>query len=70
MRRYGVVVGDDGRAITDKTETLRGEMAAARTEILLVDKGGTIEELKARCLEETGFEPPVAPVFGTGTGPT
>jgi len=70
VRRYGVVVGDDGRVARDETETLRGEMAADRTEILLIDKGGTIEELKARCLEETGFEPPVAPVFGTGTGPT
>lgn len=70
VRRYGVVVGDDGRVARDETETLRGEMAAGRTEILLIDKGGTIEELKARCLEETGFEPPVAPVFGTGTGPT
>ena len=70
VRRYGVVVGDDGRVARDETETLRGEMAAGRTEILLIDKGGTIEELKARCLEETGFEPPVAPIFGTGTGPT
>ncbi|MCZ6665060.1 MAG: hydantoinase B/oxoprolinase family protein [Gammaproteobacteria bacterium] len=69
VRRYGVVVGEDGRVVADKTEMLRGQMAAARTEILLIDKGGTIEELKARCLEETGFEPPRAPVFGSPTRP-
>ena len=67
--RYGVAVGDDGRVVGDKTETLRTKMQADRTEIPLIDKGGTIEELKARCLEETGFEPPMTPVFGLGSRP-
>jgi len=30
----------------------------------LFDRGfASIEELKERCLQETGFAPPVAPVF-------
>jgi N-methylhydantoinase B len=47
-----------------ETEKLRAQMQitdADRTEIF--NRGGTIEELKARCLEQTGLEPPVAPVF-------
>jgi N-methylhydantoinase B len=62
--RYGVVMLDRITIDEVATEKLRAQMQitdADRTEIF--NRGGTIEELKARCLEQTGLEPPVAPVF-------
>ena len=38
-------------------------MRAERGEIKLIDRGGDVEELRAACQEETGLEPPAAPVF-------
>jgi len=62
-RSYGVVVTDAG-ADSAATEALRGEMRAARGEITeIFNFGGSIEEIKARCAEETHLEPPVEPVF-------
>lgn len=62
-RRYGVVISDckvDGAA----TQALRAEMNARPKPDGLFDRGFTsIEELKARCKAETGFEAPRAPVF-------
>ena len=62
-RLYGVVIADgavDGTA----TESLRSELVAARgDDIPLFNYGGTIEEIKARCLEETHLPPPQAPEF-------
>jgi len=62
-RRYGVVIGDDGSVDTAATEALREQLRAQRSEVQLFNRGGTIEELKARCLEETHLEPPVDPSF-------
>jgi N-methylhydantoinase B len=62
-RRYGVVMAEDGSVDTDATESLRAELRAQRGEPGLFDFGGTIEEIKARCREETHLEPPVAPTF-------
>ena len=62
-RSYGVVVTDAG-ADSAATEALRAEMRAARGEITeIFNFGGSIEEIKARCVEETHLEPPVEPVF-------
>ena len=62
-RSYGVVVTDAG-ADSAATEALRAEMRAARGEITeIFNFGGSIEEIKARCAEETHLEPPVEPVF-------
>ena len=36
---------------------------AARGEVQLFDRGGTVEELRERCLEETELAPPKPPVF-------
>lgn len=74
-RRYGVVVNDDYAPDEEATDDLRRQMAVARGETALFDRGGTIDELKARCLAETGLAPPVAPVFqnwfrGHQTAPT
>ena len=58
-RRYGVVVGD-----RTATEALRAEMRAARpAELPVFDIGPPIEELLARCEEETGLPAPRRPVW-------
>ena len=67
-RRYGVVIvrSTDGECSVDTpaTESLREKCIAARgDDILLFNYGGTIEEIKARCLEETHLPPPETPVF-------
>ncbi len=62
-RRYGVVIVD-GAVDAAATEALRGTMAAARGQAGLFDRGGTLGELKARCLEETGLPAPATPVWG------
>jgi len=61
--RYGVVADAYGKVSLAATDELRSNIAATRPELPLFDKGGTIEELKTRSLEETGFEAPVTPVF-------
>ena len=63
-RRYGVVVGADGKADVAATEKLRAELRAKRGPVKLFDRGfDTMEELKARCQAETGLPPPAAPQF-------
>ena len=65
-RRYGVVIAGD--AVDEAaTGTLRQSMGVERGETALFDRGfESIEELKSRCLAETGFEPPAEPVFHRG----
>lgn len=62
-RRYGVVVGEGGEVDTKGTEKLRREIGEGRSgdwkEVF--NRGGTWEELKAKCLEETGLPPPKDP---------
>ncbi len=60
-RRYGVVIGSDGNVDAAGTEKLRGETREQRGETELFDFGGTIEEIKARALEETHLPPPESP---------
>ncbi len=60
-RRYGVVIGSDGNVDAAGTEKLRGEMREQRGETELFNFGGTIEEIKARALEETHLPPPESP---------
>ena len=64
-RRYGVVCNEDGEVDEAATEKLRSDMAAERGDTLLFDFGGTPEELKARCEDETGLPAPDAPEFPT-----
>ena len=62
-RRYGVVV-NNGQLDVAATDRLRTQMAANSAGPALFDRGfESIEELKQRCEAETGFPPPVAPVF-------
>jgi N-methylhydantoinase B len=62
-KRYGVVLS--GEFIIDQraTEDLRRKMTSSRGDVQLFDRGGTIDELKARCMEDTHLEPPTTPVF-------
>ena len=62
-RAYGVVIAADGSVDAAATEALRAEIAANRPPAELFNRGGSIEELKARCKAETSFDPPRAPVF-------
>lgn len=62
-RRYGVVVSADFVLDPAATAELRQQMSKQRKEAPLFNRGGTIEELKARCKEETTFDPPRTPVF-------
>ena len=61
-KRYGVVIkaGKVDKAATTRLRTsMEGKVSAE-----LFNRGFTsIDELKARCLKETGFEAPLAPVF-------
>jgi N-methylhydantoinase B len=62
--RYGVLFDQRGEVDVAATAALRQRMAEARGAVRLFDRGfDSIEELKARCLEETGLPPPAAPRF-------
>ena len=67
-RAYGVVVRADFSLDLAATEALRAKMAATRPPIELFNRGGTIEQLKARCKAETSFDPPRSPVFANWMG--
>tara|TARA_R110000772_G_scaffold141114_8_gene250606 strand:- start:34021 stop:35892 length:1872 start_codon:yes stop_codon:yes gene_type:complete len=63
-RRYGVVITADGKVDQPATEALRAERIAARgSDLPLFNRGGSIEELRARCEQETHLPAPVAPTF-------
>ena len=64
-RNYGVVTNDDLSVNEAETAALRESMAAERGDTSLFDFGGTIDELKDRCLAETGLTPPEQPQFQT-----
>jgi len=61
--RYGVVVGADHVLDSDATNRLRARIEKERPPIEMFDRGGTVEELRARCKAETSLEPPKPPVF-------
>ncbi len=62
-KAYGVVVSH-GVLDASATEALRAEMAERRGPITeIFNFGGSIEEIKSRCVAETHLEPPVEPVF-------
>ncbi len=60
-KRYGVVMTEDGNVDASATEELRSRLAAERGAPAMFDFGGGIEDIKARCLEETHLPAPEAP---------
>ena len=62
-RAYGVVCTAQGVLDTAATTQLRAELSRGRDGSLVFDRGPSIEELRASCLEETGLPAPVHPVW-------
>ncbi|MEV6492594.1 hydantoinase B/oxoprolinase family protein, partial [Actinoplanes sp. NPDC051633] len=63
-RRYGVVTSLDGQLEDEATSALRGEMRSGRPDELPVfDMGPGLDEILARCEEETGLPAPTRPVW-------
>ena len=62
-KAYGVVADAEGVVDAGATEALRAKMRAAANENVLFDRGGSIDDLRARCLAETGLAPPAQPVW-------
>jgi N-methylhydantoinase B len=60
-RNYGVVCDTRGALDERATAALRKKMTAARADIPVFNRGPTIEELRARCLKETGLPAPRQP---------
>ncbi|WP_421132535.1 hydantoinase B/oxoprolinase family protein [Alteromonas sp. A079] len=61
-KRYGVVIVD-GAVDDTATTAMRAALTEARGEVQVFNRGGTIEEILARCEEETGLPAPVSPTF-------
>jgi N-methylhydantoinase B len=62
-QRYGVVIAADGSVDEAATTALRDKLRAERGEVEMFNFGGSIEDIKARCKEETHLDPPVPPTF-------
>ena len=62
-RAYGVVANSDGVVDQAATDALRDSIRTDGGRIELFDRGGTIDELRARCFDETGLAPPQQPVW-------
>ena len=62
-KRYGVIIADDGSVDNGATTSLREELIAERGEPPMFNFGGSIEEIKARCLQETHLPAPASPSF-------
>jgi len=60
-QNYGVRVNADFSVDHTATEKLRSELAAGRGDAQLFNYGGTPDELRAKCLAETGLPAPKAP---------
>ena len=62
-KRYGVVITDNNKVNESATAELRRQLSSSRGKVELFDFGGSVEELKARCLSDTHLPPPTTPVF-------
>jgi N-methylhydantoinase B len=62
-RRYGVVLKPDSTVDEAATRKLRETIAAERGAVATFDFGPPVEELRRRCLDETGLPAPVSPRF-------
>jgi N-methylhydantoinase B len=62
-KHYGVVADENGAIDSEATDKLRAEIKAKRGELPLFDYGPSIDELRARCEEETGLPAPIQPVW-------
>ncbi len=67
-RRYGVVLKKDLSVDERATEALRRRLASERGKTEIFDFGGSVDELKQHCKEETHIDPPKTPVFQNWMG--
>ncbi|MEH6582354.1 MAG: hydantoinase B/oxoprolinase family protein [Halioglobus sp.] len=66
-KRYGVVIDDTGVVDAAATTSMRDKLILERGEdIPVFNFGGDVEDVRARCLEETHLPPPVNPTFLAG----
>lgn len=59
---YGTVVNDDFTVNEAENEALRAQMRMDRSQISeasIYDRGGSLEQLRETCLEETGLDAPL-----------
>ncbi|WP_211212783.1 hydantoinase B/oxoprolinase family protein [Nonomuraea coxensis] len=61
-RRYGVVCAEDGAVDEAATAALRERLRSGRGELPVFDMGPPLDEILARCEEETGLPAPTPPV--------
>ena len=60
-KHYGVIADENGIVDADATDKLRAEMKGSRGELPLFDYGPSIDDLRAKCEEETGLPAPKQP---------
>jgi N-methylhydantoinase B len=61
-KRYGVIIENDA-VNQSKTASLRSEMKNNRAPIEMFNFGGSLEDIKAKCLKETNLAAPDSPAF-------
>jgi N-methylhydantoinase B len=72
--RYGVVIAEDGSVDREATDALRARLIQMRLDKTggdgpaLFDFGGSIEDILARCKEDTHLDPPRPPAFADRAG--
>ena len=64
-RRYGVVINGKESIDQAATKSLRDKLKAERQEIPMFNHGGELEDIRARCEQETHLPAPVKPEFVT-----
>ena len=63
-RRYGVVI-ENNEVDVSATDKLREEMRGARSPIEMFNFGGSLDDIKAHCLDQTKLPAPDSPAFIT-----
>jgi N-methylhydantoinase B len=62
-KSYGVIADGNGVLDVTGTEAMRAKLRASAAPATVFDRGGEIEELRARCKAETGLDAPKPPVW-------
>ena len=62
-KSYGVVADANGVLDVAATDAMREKMRASASPATVFDRGGEIEDLRARCKAETGLDAPKPPVW-------
>lgn len=63
-RRYGVVI-ENNEVDVSATDKLREEMRRTRSPIEMFNFGGSLDDIKAHCLDQTKLPAPESPAFNT-----